>query len=165
MTEVSLLESPSLDFADDESTLVQVMARCHQAPSHYLIQCWLSSMLPYGITRPQGVKYDLSYPASIATLAQRWPKFNPYVGPTWICQLAQRWRANVGPTLCQHRPNVGTLTLGQRWHNVTPMVVCQRCTNIGPTEAALLAFCDGEPIGHRWIPLTKGQERWHWCLP
>ena len=67
------------------------------------------------------------------------------VGPTWICQLAQRWRAIGGPTLCQHRPNVGTLTLGQRWHNVTPMVVCQRCTNIGPTEAAFLAFCEGNP--------------------
>ena len=93
-------------------------------------------------------------PASIATLAQRWPNVNPYVGPTSAHQrwanvdlsigptLAQRLHANVGPTLCQHRPNVGTLTLGQRWHNVMPMVVCQRCTNIGPTEAALLAFCE-----------------------
>ena len=97
-------------------------------------------------------------PASIATLAQRWPNVNPYVGPTsahrrWANvdlsigpTLAQRWRANVGPTLCQHRPNVGTLTLGQCWHDVAPMVVCQRCTNIGPTEAALLAFCQGNPL-------------------
>ena len=96
-------------------------------------------------------------PASIATLAQRWPNVNPYVGPTSAHQrwanvdlsigptLAQRLHANVGPMLCQHRPNVGTLTLGQRWHNVMPMVVCQRCTNIGPTEAALLAFCEGNP--------------------
>ena len=96
-------------------------------------------------------------PASIATLAQRWPNVNPYVGPTSAHQrwanvdlsigptLAQRLHANVGPTLCQHRPNVGTLTLGQRWHNVMPMVVCQRCTNIGPMEAALLAFCEGNP--------------------
>ena len=96
-------------------------------------------------------------PASIATLAQRWPNVNPYVGPTSAHQcwanvdlsigptLAQRLHANVGPTLCQHRPNVGTLTLPQCWHNVMPMVVCQRCTNIGPTEAALLAFCEGNP--------------------
>ena len=27
------------------STFVQVMAWCHQAPSHYLDQCWLSSLL------------------------------------------------------------------------------------------------------------------------
>ena len=40
---------------DDESTLVQVMAWCLQAPSHYLSQCWPRSMPQYGITRPQWV--------------------------------------------------------------------------------------------------------------
>ena len=40
----------------DKSTLVQVMAWCHQATSHYLSQCWPSSLSPYGITRPQWVK-------------------------------------------------------------------------------------------------------------
>ena len=43
------------NFTDDKSTLVQVMAWCHQAPSHYLSQYWPRSMLPYGITRPQWV--------------------------------------------------------------------------------------------------------------
>ena len=43
------------DLTDDKSTLVQVMAWCHQATSHYLSQCWLSSLLPYGIARPQWV--------------------------------------------------------------------------------------------------------------
>ena len=43
------------DLTDDKSTLVQVMAWCRQATSHYLSQCWPSSMLPYGITRPQWV--------------------------------------------------------------------------------------------------------------
>ena len=41
------------DLNDDKSTLVQVMAWCHQATSHYLSQCWLSSLSPYGVTRPQ----------------------------------------------------------------------------------------------------------------
>ena len=41
---------------NDKSTLVQVMAWCHQATSHYLSQCWPSSMSPYGVTRPQYVK-------------------------------------------------------------------------------------------------------------
>ena len=45
----------SVDLTDDKLTLVQVMAWCHQAKSHYLSQCWPSSMLPYGITRPQWV--------------------------------------------------------------------------------------------------------------
>ena len=46
----------SLDFTVDQSTLVQVMAWCCQATSHYLSQCWPRSLSPYGITRPQWVK-------------------------------------------------------------------------------------------------------------
>ena len=46
----------SLDFTDDQSTLVQVMAWCRQATSHYLSQCWPRSLSPYGATRPQWVK-------------------------------------------------------------------------------------------------------------
>ena len=45
----------SLDFTDDQSTLVQVMAWCGQATSHYLSQCWPRSLSPYGLTRPQWV--------------------------------------------------------------------------------------------------------------
>ena len=37
----------SLDFTEDQSTLVQVMALCHQATSHYLSPCWPRS--PYGV--------------------------------------------------------------------------------------------------------------------
>ena len=44
------------DLTDDKSTLVQVMAWCHQATSHYLSQCWLSLLSPYGIIRPWWVK-------------------------------------------------------------------------------------------------------------
>ena len=44
------------DLTDDQSTLVQVMAWCHQATSHYLNQCWPRSLPPYGVTRPQWVK-------------------------------------------------------------------------------------------------------------
>ena len=46
-----------LDLTDDKSTLVQVMAWCRQATSHYLSQCWPRSMSPNGVTRPQGVKH------------------------------------------------------------------------------------------------------------
>ena len=42
---------------DDESALIQVMAWCHQATSHYLSQCWPRSVSPYGTTRPQWVKH------------------------------------------------------------------------------------------------------------
>ena len=43
------------DLTDDKSTLVQVMTWCRQATSHYLSQCWPSSMSPYDVTRPQWV--------------------------------------------------------------------------------------------------------------
>ena len=45
-----------LDLTDDKSALVQVMAWCRQATSHYLSQCWPICMLPNGVTRPQWVK-------------------------------------------------------------------------------------------------------------
>ena len=50
------------DLTDDKSTLVQVMAWCHQATSHYLSQCWLSSMSPCGIARPQWVNHHVLVP-------------------------------------------------------------------------------------------------------
>ena len=54
----------SLDFTADQSTLVQVMARCRQATSHYLSQCWRRSLSPYGITRPEWVKKHKVHPIS-----------------------------------------------------------------------------------------------------
>ena len=45
----------SWDLSEDKSTLVQVMAWCHQATSHYLSQCWPRPPSPYGVTRAQWV--------------------------------------------------------------------------------------------------------------
>ena len=53
----SMPQNPS----DDKSTLVQVMAWCRQAASHYLSQCCPRSLSPYGVTRPQWVKTLFSY--------------------------------------------------------------------------------------------------------
>ena len=50
------LRRMSLDLTDDKSTLVHVMAWWCQATSHYLSQCWPSSLSPYDVTRPQWVK-------------------------------------------------------------------------------------------------------------
>ena len=44
-----------LNLTDDNSTLVQVMAWCRQATSHYLSQCWPRFMSPYSVTMPQWV--------------------------------------------------------------------------------------------------------------
>ena len=51
----SMPQNPS----DDKSTLVQVMAWCRQAASHYLSQCCPKSLSPYGVTRPQWVNIYL----------------------------------------------------------------------------------------------------------
>ena len=53
----SMPQNPS----DDKSTLVQVMAWCRQAASHYLSQCCPKSLSPYGVTRPQWVKQSCIY--------------------------------------------------------------------------------------------------------
>ena len=68
----------SLDFTDDQSTLVQVMAWCHQATSHCLSQGWLSSLSPCGVTRPQWVKarYRVSFLSS-----KSWHHFNIKISP------------------------------------------------------------------------------------
>ena len=50
----------SINIFDDMWTLVQVMACCLTASSHYLSQCHPRSMLPHGIARPQWVK-EVSY--------------------------------------------------------------------------------------------------------
>ena len=51
----------SHNLTDDKSTLVQVMAWCRQATSHYLNQCWPRSSTPYGVTRPQWVKSTMGW--------------------------------------------------------------------------------------------------------
>ena len=66
----------SQDFTDDQSTLVQVMAWCRQATSHYMSQCWLRSLLPYGITRPQWL--NSCYDESIFIFSVGWQSLTRY---------------------------------------------------------------------------------------
>ena len=64
----------TLDLTDDKSPLVQVMAWCRQATSHYLSQCWPRSLSSNGVTRPQWVNKSLyrSYLWSIGPLLSAW---------------------------------------------------------------------------------------------
>ena len=59
----------SLDFTDNQSTLVQVMAWCHQATSHYLSQCWPRSLSPYDVTRPQWVNKKTGFLCGLKVFA------------------------------------------------------------------------------------------------
>ena len=81
-----------VDLTDDKSTLVQVMAWCRQATSHYLSHCWHRSMSPFCVTRPQWVNtpsyrfktFKKKDPVSI----QR-PSFQVWRFP--IIQIRQLW--------------------------------------------------------------------------
>ena len=65
-----------MDLTDGKSTLVQVMAWCRQATSHYLSQYWPRSLSPYGVIRPQWVAWNIfSIQMSlrlISKLSSRW---------------------------------------------------------------------------------------------
>ena len=54
--EIALIQM-SLVFTDHQSTLVQVMAWCHWATSHYPSQCWPRSLSSYGVIRPEWVNW------------------------------------------------------------------------------------------------------------
>ena len=62
----------SLNFTEDHSTLVQVMAWCRQATSHYLSQCWPRSLSPCGVTRPQWVNVGYSIPLLAGSVEKLW---------------------------------------------------------------------------------------------
>ena len=61
-----------LDLTNEKSTLVQVMAWCRQATSHYLKQCWPTSISPYGVTRPQRFLNKVFFYLSGALLLKVW---------------------------------------------------------------------------------------------
>ena len=79
--EIALRWLPQIAF-DEKSRLVQEMAWCHQATSHYINQSWCRSMSSYSVTRPQWVNrlwivpghYKIQY---LGPLLLTWINFNP----------------------------------------------------------------------------------------
>ena len=66
----------SMDFTDDQSTLVQVMAWCRQATSHYLSQCWPRYLSSSGATMLQWVNpSDNEFGMTVTTIQTRWVGF------------------------------------------------------------------------------------------
>ena len=82
-----------------QSTLVQVMAWCRQATSHYLSQCSHRAMSLYGITKPQWVDYTVP----CQTLKIHWlsqPLCHPSIPilpPDWLQDLT---RGKLYPSQC-----------------------------------------------------------------
>ena len=68
--EFSLRRMPQ-NTCEDKLTLVQILAWCHWATSHYLNQCWLRSVSPYCIISSQWVNQSLTLKALGANTLQR----------------------------------------------------------------------------------------------
>ena len=88
----------SLMIIVNASMLVQVMAWCRQATSHYLRQCWLRSMSPYVITRPQWVNFihcvllfQMCFPSTRRTVMSWWMTFSKSWWRSPLC-LTPSWR-------------------------------------------------------------------------
>ena len=97
-------------------TLVQVMAWCRQATSHYLSQCWSRYLSPHGFTRPQWfIEVQRNYRIS-RDLIVRFENFqlkfeNVVISLTWWRHQMKNLFRVTGP-LCEE-------VTGHRWIHLT----------------------------------------------
>ena len=85
---------------DDQSTLVQVMVWCHQTASHYLSQCWSKSMLAFGITRLQRVKYTEAWTQIFGNNSRWYLNQNMIKFPSTNCIWKYRLWSAKWPPFC-----------------------------------------------------------------
>ena len=105
----------SLDLTDDKSTLVEVLAWCRQATSHYLDQCWPRSMSPYGITRPQSVNYW--------TYKSSYHCWSWHISVSWMCIWFYGAKGYIiyELQLCQNNAT-RMLSFQHKFHHITPVL-------------------------------------------
>ena len=65
--------------SNEISRLVQVMSWCQHTPSHYLIQCWPRSMLPYSITRTQWINFFINVYSEVTEVSVRYFEFHSFI--------------------------------------------------------------------------------------
>ena len=80
-----------LDLTDDKLTLVQVMAWCRQATSHYPSQCWPRSMSPYATTGPQWVNSRALGYVGVILKWMSWINMINMLFMSPSCETALRW--------------------------------------------------------------------------
>ena len=137
---------------NEKSTLVQVMAWCRQATSHYLIQCWPRFMSPYSVTRPQWVNdYIKWYPKG--TIPYTCGAACPQETVLYTCRRGYP-RVIIPHRCSQRRPQAtALLTLSKGCPEGTDLFACiQECLK----ETALSrcsALCP-----HRTVPYTRSAE-------
>ena len=97
------LRSLPQNLPNEKSTLVQVMAWCRQATSHYLSQCWPRSLLPYGITRPQWVNTQMRQ------------DFSKSHRPFWMTSHCEWELISNHDSLWNMEENLSTFVVLSRW--------------------------------------------------
>ena len=111
-SEIALMWMPQNIF-DDKSALVQVMACCHQATSHYLSQCWPRWILPYGITRPQ---FEKLYWSSMCSSSVR-SHYSHITTVLRITSNATICEGNPGPVDSPHKGPLMWKFISMSWHH------------------------------------------------
>ena len=125
----------SLDLTDDKSTLVQVMAWCRQATSHYLNQCWPRSISPYGVTGPRWVNY-------IPFASSHWSVFILMCYDNILVRCDEHWYReghirfeSVPESVVKHVPwvimNVKCVCAWNSWYG---RIVCELMPLVCPSE-------------------------------
>ena len=151
VAEVSLYEIAirwmPLDLTDDKSTLVQVMAWCHQATSHYLNQCWPRSVLPYRVTKPQWI--NISVTAEVSLWKNMWEYILGNVNEVAIMYYPLYIRA---PGLCN---------MGNPSETHLKLKSCEFSSvyNIRFSRPIVLKFCT-ECSNITALPCAKFQNNW-----
>ena len=109
---------------NDLSALVQVMDWCLMAPSHYLSQCWPSSVLPYCVTR--------SWWARFIILEPHWTQTFKITATTCTCSW-KIYRSSVGRWIYVLIHWSLTRSLAQMWQNNPHFEKCDNVILITPT--------------------------------
>ena len=138
----------SLDHTHDKSTLVQVMACCLTAPSHYLNQCWPKSLSPYGVTRLQWVNILRPGDAYL----------HHFTSSNWS-PISLRWHHNGRDSVSNHQPHDCLLTvLRRRSKKTSKLRVTGLCAGNSPVTVK---------FPHKW-PITRKMFPFDdvimWCL-
>ena len=137
-----------------KSTLVQVMAWCRQATSHYLNQCWPRFLTSYGITRPQWVNiwhWDTTPTCKWLTIAQvHWSTESPDLSHSLKIMHEKQWY-----TLCKRK----TSWEAGPWFNVKMPSYQYRKSHYGDKMVIRSSYL------HNVISYTAKMESLHWTNP
>ena len=133
-----------LDLADDKSTLIQVMAWCRQATSHYLSQWWPRSLSPYGVIRPQWVKqvpgfhhaqFQLTTPSPCQEMVEN-KNISFFISSKQLC--TQWIKLTVWYPEKETKPT--TIPLWDIWHNNCPDRHVQQLVSNYPLLGIIISY-------------------------